>query len=161
MPATCHSFKSRYSLIASAARNDRLRPVHLASFSSRFLMTGSIRTLTVVEDMSCLCRLCLIVYILHKSAMDDNVRALQAYKSSDRLDASLRLRLSEPNPDPAACIIVEEMDTSGRCIGNNRLDLVEFLADLALGDFHIITVLEIHPESVSYTHLTLPTKRIV
>ena len=42
--------------------------------------------------------------------MDDNVRALQAYKSSDRLDASLRLRLSEPNPDPAACIIVEEAD---------------------------------------------------
>jgi len=39
--------------------------------------------------------------------MDDNVRALQAYKSSDRLDASLRLRLSEPNPDPAACIMAQ------------------------------------------------------
>src|ERR1019366_4779600 len=64
MPATCHSFKSRYSLIASAARKDRLRPVLLANFSNRFLMIGSIRTLTVVEDMSCLCRLCLIVYML-------------------------------------------------------------------------------------------------
>src|ERR1022692_1627080 len=64
MPSTCHSFKFRYSLIASAARKDRLRPVLLASFSSRFLITGSIRTLTVVEAMSCLCRLCLIVYIL-------------------------------------------------------------------------------------------------
>src|SRR5664280_1056049 len=79
--------------------------------------------------------------------MDDNVRALQAYKSSDRLDASLRLRLSEPNPDPAACIIVEEMDPSGHCMGNNRLDLVEFLSDLALGDLHIITVREMHQDS--------------
>src|ERR1035437_5111594 len=35
---------------------------------------------------------------------------------------------------------------SGRCVGDDRLDLVELLADLALGDFHIITVLEIHPE---------------
>src|ERR1035437_6342611 len=51
MPATCHSFKSRYSFIASAARNDRLRPVLLASFSSRVLLAGSMRTLTVVEDM--------------------------------------------------------------------------------------------------------------
>ena len=45
-----------------------------------------------------------------KSAMDNNVRALQAYKSSDRLDASLRLRLSEPNLDPAAWFVVEEAD---------------------------------------------------
>src|SRR5450759_2738383 len=35
---------------------------------------------------------------------------------------------------------------SGRCVCDDRLDLVELLADLALGDFHIITVLEIHPE---------------
>jgi hypothetical protein len=35
---------------------------------------------------------------------------------------------------------------SGRCVGDDRLDLVELLADLALVDFHIITVLEIHPE---------------
>src|SRR5665811_1709346 len=51
IPATCHSFKSRYSFIASVARNDRLRPVLLANFSSRFLLAGSMRTLTVVEDM--------------------------------------------------------------------------------------------------------------
>ena len=44
-----HSFKSRYSLIASAARKNRLRPVLLASFSSRFLTTGSMRMLTVVD----------------------------------------------------------------------------------------------------------------
>ena len=42
--------------------------------------------------------------------MDDDMRALQAYKSSDRLDAALRLRLSEPNPDPAAHLIFEEAD---------------------------------------------------
>jgi hypothetical protein len=40
----------------------------------------------------------------------DNMRALQAYKSSDRLDAALRLRLTEPNPDPAARLIIEEAD---------------------------------------------------
>jgi hypothetical protein len=40
--------------------------------------------------------------------MDDNVRALQAYKSSDRLGASLRLRLAEPNPDHTAWLVVEE-----------------------------------------------------
>jgi hypothetical protein len=32
--ATCHSFTSRYSWIATAARNARLRPVLLASFCS-------------------------------------------------------------------------------------------------------------------------------
>ena len=31
-------------------------------------------------------------------------------------------------------------------MGDDRLDLVELLAGLALGDFHIVTVLEIHPE---------------
>src|SRR5262245_23540662 len=36
MPATCHSFTLTYSASASAARNDRLRPVLLASFSNRF-----------------------------------------------------------------------------------------------------------------------------
>ena len=35
---------------------------------------------------------------------------------------------------------------SGRCVGDDRLDLVELLADLAFGYFHIVTVLEIHPE---------------
>jgi hypothetical protein len=38
-------------LVASAARNERLRPVLFASFLSRFLIIGSMRTLTVVEDM--------------------------------------------------------------------------------------------------------------
>ena len=50
-PATCHSFTSRYSLSASAARNDRLRPVLFASFSSRFLTSLSTRTVNVVEEM--------------------------------------------------------------------------------------------------------------
>src|SRR5262245_45979008 len=63
MPATCHSFASRYALIASAARKDRLRPVLLANFSNRFLTAASIRTVKVVEDMSWVP--CLIVYKYH------------------------------------------------------------------------------------------------
>src|ERR1700730_6505267 len=60
MPATCHSLTSRYSLIASAARNERLRPVFLAHLSSRFLALASTRTVKVVERMisvspACLC----------------------------------------------------------------------------------------------------------
>jgi hypothetical protein len=35
---------------------------------------------------------------------------------------------------------------SGRYVVDDRLDLIELLADLALGDFHIVTVLEIQPE---------------
>jgi hypothetical protein len=31
-------------------------------------------------------------------------------------------------------------------VGDDRLDLVELLANRALGDFHIVPVLEIHPE---------------
>src|SRR6266568_3277793 len=51
MPATCHSLTSRYSLIASAARTDRLRPVLLANRSRRLLAAGSIRTVHTVERM--------------------------------------------------------------------------------------------------------------
>src|SRR5438105_14172289 len=51
MPETCHSLSSRYSLIASAARKERLRPVFLASLSRRFLATGLTRTVKVVERM--------------------------------------------------------------------------------------------------------------
>src|SRR6267154_945013 len=51
IPATCHSLTSRYSLIASAARNERLRPVLLASFSRRFLALLSTRTVNVAEVM--------------------------------------------------------------------------------------------------------------
>src|SRR6188474_3454657 len=51
-PATCHSLTSRYSLSASAARNDRLRPVLFASFSSRFLTSVSTRTVNVVDDIA-------------------------------------------------------------------------------------------------------------
>ena len=36
--------------------------------------------------------------------------------------------------------------SSGRFVVDDRLDLVELLADLALGDLHIVAVLEIHPE---------------
>src|SRR2546423_8147396 len=48
-PATCHSFTSRYSRSASAARNERLRPVLLASFSRRFFTSVSTRSVNVVE----------------------------------------------------------------------------------------------------------------
>src|SRR5437868_10700121 len=50
-PPTCHSFTSRYSLSASAARKDRVRPLLLASFSSRFLTSDSTRTVKVVEGI--------------------------------------------------------------------------------------------------------------
>ena len=43
MPATCHSLISRYSLITSAARKERLRPVLLASLSNRFLAAEATR----------------------------------------------------------------------------------------------------------------------
>jgi hypothetical protein len=44
MPEICHSFVSRYAVIASAARNERERPVLLASFSSLLLVERSTRT---------------------------------------------------------------------------------------------------------------------
>ena len=44
MPEICHSFVSRYAAIASAARNERERPVLLASFSSRLLVERFTRT---------------------------------------------------------------------------------------------------------------------
>jgi hypothetical protein len=44
MPEICHSFVSRYVVIASAARNERERPVLLASFSSLLLVERSTRT---------------------------------------------------------------------------------------------------------------------
>src|SRR5258708_10084375 len=50
--ADCHSLTSRYSLSASAARNDRLRPVLLASFSSRLLTSVSTRIVNVVEGIA-------------------------------------------------------------------------------------------------------------
>ena len=40
VPATCASFTSRYSLMASAARKELLRPAILASFSSRCLVAA-------------------------------------------------------------------------------------------------------------------------
>jgi hypothetical protein len=52
MPATCHSLTFRYSLIASAARKERLRPVLLANRSNRFLTAESILTVNVVEGMA-------------------------------------------------------------------------------------------------------------
>src|SRR5215831_6435612 len=49
IPVTCHSLISRYSLIASAARKERLRPVLLANRSSRFFTPVSTRTVKVVD----------------------------------------------------------------------------------------------------------------
>jgi len=48
------------SAIASAARNDRLRPVFLASFSSRFFTALSTRRVKFVEGMNSIP--CLVVY---------------------------------------------------------------------------------------------------
>src|SRR5438128_7385124 len=59
MPATCHSLTSRYSWIASAARKERLRPVLLASRSSRFLAAASTRTVKVAERMNSILSACL------------------------------------------------------------------------------------------------------
>jgi hypothetical protein len=44
MPEICHSFVSRYAAIASAARNERERPVLLASFWSLLFVERSTRT---------------------------------------------------------------------------------------------------------------------
>jgi len=35
---------------------------------------------------------------------------------------------------------VTGLTPSGRCVGNDRLDIVELLGDLALGEVHIVTV---------------------
>jgi hypothetical protein len=51
LPVTCHSSTSRYSLIASAARKERLGPVLLANRSSRFFTRLSTRTVNVVVRM--------------------------------------------------------------------------------------------------------------
>jgi hypothetical protein len=48
MPATCHSLVSRWATIASTARNERERPVLLASFSRRCLVERPTRTENVV-----------------------------------------------------------------------------------------------------------------
>src|SRR5579862_2610803 len=58
IPATCHSLISRYSLMASAARKERLRPVLLANRSSRFLTPVSMRTVKVVDFMIVLVSAC-------------------------------------------------------------------------------------------------------
>jgi len=52
MPATCHSLRSRYSLIASAARKERLRPVFLANRSNRLFAPALTLTVNVVDGMS-------------------------------------------------------------------------------------------------------------
>jgi hypothetical protein len=48
MPEICHSLVSRYAEIASDARNERERPVFLASFSRRLLVERPTRTENVV-----------------------------------------------------------------------------------------------------------------
>src|SRR3989338_5640142 len=59
IPTTCHSLMSRYSLIACAARNARLRPVFLARSSSRFLAERSTRTENVaLPDVLFICVHC-------------------------------------------------------------------------------------------------------
>ena len=115
MPATCHSLKSRYSLIASAARNDRLRPVLLASFASRFLTAASMRTLTVVEDI--VVHMPFVFNCVHYTTMGMNRNMLggNAFKTIDVTGLAQRaspqsrpgslmfcglMRLLEPHPAP-------------------------------------------------------------
>jgi hypothetical protein len=52
MPAICDSLTSRYVLMASATRIERLRPVLLANRSSRFFTPVSTRTVSVVDFMT-------------------------------------------------------------------------------------------------------------
>jgi len=51
---------------------------------------------------------------------------------------------SSINSTPAASYS-SHGDYSGRRVRDNRLNFVELPTDLALGDFYIVTVLEIHP----------------
>lgn len=44
-------------------------------------------------------------------------------------------------------------------MGDDRFDLVELLADLSLGDFHIITTLETHPKLRRGAESTAETER--
>src|SRR6266478_7787481 len=60
IPATCHSLISRYSLMASAARKERLRPVFLANRSSLFFTAVSTRTVKVVDFIRH--PVCVVVY---------------------------------------------------------------------------------------------------
>ena len=70
MPVTCHSLTSRYSLIATAARKDRLRPVILASRSSRLLTPASTLTVNVVEPILSAC----LSSIVYKIAQKPKIR---------------------------------------------------------------------------------------
>ena len=51
VPETCASFTSRYSLMASAARKELLRPAILASFSSRCLVAALTLTVNFVDSV--------------------------------------------------------------------------------------------------------------
>ena len=82
-PATCHSFTSRYSLSASAARNDRLRPVLFASFSSRFLTSVSTRKVNVVDVIVVRFLMWLIVYIIARMQENCNRANLDTEPNAD------------------------------------------------------------------------------
>src|SRR5271156_351793 len=98
MPATCHSLTSRYSLIASAARKDRLRPVLLASLSRRFLAAASTRTVKVAERMISIPgdRLCTIEHGEHlsKRALNEGLAGMKMFPSVRALARIWRWRLS-------------------------------------------------------------------
>ncbi|MEY2539862.1 MAG: hypothetical protein QOG67_3602, partial [Verrucomicrobiota bacterium] len=83
IPATCHSFTSRYSLSASAARNDRLRPVLLASFSNRFFTSASTRKVNVVDVIVVRFLMWLIVYIIARMQENYNRANLDTEPNAD------------------------------------------------------------------------------
>jgi class 3 adenylate cyclase len=92
MPEICHSFVSRYVVIASAARNERERPVLLASFSSLLLVERSTRT----ESVSVFKNWCSLLFASSKFGHSARQVALPP-RCADRLlgaeRASYRYRL--------------------------------------------------------------------
>src|SRR3989344_1351430 len=79
VPPPCHSLMSRYSLIACAARNARLRPVFLARSSSRFLAERSTRTENVaLPDVLFICVHCSTFAISRKLLIKLINESLQA-----------------------------------------------------------------------------------
>jgi hypothetical protein len=70
-------------------------------------------------------------------------------RAVDKLDVQARLQTAARS----------KMAGSGRRVGDNRLNFVKLPTDLALGDFYIVTVLEIHPELCGGTKCLAETQR--
>jgi hypothetical protein len=88
MPEICHSFVSRYAAIASAARNERERPVLLASFWSLLLVERSTRTenVSVFICVHCITR----TEMCHEAATQLRDRPAAAGRSMGVFTASVQ-----------------------------------------------------------------------